>query len=225
MNEENTMNFKTTIQLAALLVLMPMAALAGQDEPLLAELQHDWAVANYEMQGDQQVAAFEKLIERADAAVATHDDSAELLIWNGIIKSSVAGVKGGLGALGLVKDARKSLESALELNDRALAGSAYTSLGTLYYQVPGWPVGFGSDKKAVELLHKALEINPDGIDPNYFYADYLLQKKQYEEAERYLLKAQQAAPRPDRPVADAGRQQEILAALSLTREKMHRAGG
>lgn len=219
------MNFKHTIRLAATLLLLPLVALAGQDAPLLAELQHDWAVANYELQGDPQVAAFENLIARADEAVAAHGDSAELLIWNGIIKSSFAGVKGGLGALGLVKDARKSLETALQLDDRALAGSAYTSLGTLYYQVPGWPVGFGSDKKAVELLHKALEINPDGIDPNYFYADYLLQKKQYEEAERYLLKAQQAAPRPDRPVADAGRQQEILAALSLTREKLHRAGG
>ena len=225
MNEEKTMNFKTRIRMAAILLFMPVAVFAGQDQPVLTQLQHDWAVANYEMQGDEQVAAFEKLIERADAAVAAQKDSAELLIWNGIIKSSFAGVKGGLGALALVKEARKSLETALQLNDRALDGSAYTSLGTLYYQVPGWPVGFGSDKKAVELLHKALEINPDGIDPNYFYADYLLRKKQYEEAEQYLLKAQQAAPRPDRPVADEGRQQEILAALSLTREKLHRAGG
>ena len=85
-------------------------------------------------------------------------------------------------------------------------------------------MGFGSDKKAVQLLQKALEINPDGIDSNFFYADYLLEKKEYEQAEKYLLKAQNAAPRPGRPVADAGRQQEILAALSLTREMLHRSG-
>jgi tetratricopeptide (TPR) repeat protein len=202
------------------LLLLPAAVFAGEAETLVAELQHEWAIANYQLQGDGQVEAFEALIERADAAVASHPDSADLLIWNGIIKSSFAGAKGGLGALSLAKAARKSLESALDIDDRALDGSAYTSLGTLYYQVPGWPVGFGNDKKAVQLLRKALEINPDGIDPNYFYADYLLREKQYEEAERYLLKAQQAAPRPNRPIADAGRQQEILAALSIARGKL-----
>ena len=211
-------------KLFTFILLLPAAALAGGGDSLVSELQHDWAVANYELQGDPQVDAFNALIARADAAVASHPDSAELLIWSGIIKSSFAGVKGGLGALGLVKEARGSLEAAMEIDDQALQGSAYTSLGSLYYQVPGWPVGFGSDKKAVKFLQKALEINPDGIDPNYFYADYLLKQKDYEEAERYLLKAQQAAPRPDRPVADAGRQQEILAALSRTREKLHRSG-
>ena len=54
--------------------------------------------------------------------------------------------------------------------------------------------------------------------------DYLLEKKEYEKAEEYLLKAQEAAPRPDRQLADAGRQQEIVAALTLAREKLHRSG-
>ena len=75
---------------------------------------------------------------------------------------------------------------------------------------------------ARQMYEKALEINPDGIDSNYFYADYLLEQKEYEEAERYLLKAQSAPPRPDRPLADSGRQQEIVAALALAREKLHR---
>ena len=218
------MNFKSTKNLSLTLLILPLAAFAGGTDELVTELQHDWAAANYQAKGDQQEAAFEALVDRADALVASHPESPELLIWNGIIKSSFAGVKGGLGALSLAKAARSSFESAIELDDHALNGSAYTSLGTLYYKVPGWPVGFGSDKKAVQLLTKALEIDPDGIDANYFYADYMLQKKEYEEAERYLLKAQQAAPRPSRPVADEGRQQEILAALSLTREKLGHPG-
>lgn len=206
------------------LLLLPAAVFAGDTTALVAELQHDWAAANYQEQGDAQIEAFEALVARADEMVAAEPGSAEILIWNGIIKSSFAGAKGGLGALALAKQARESLEAALEVDDHALDGSAYTSLGTLYSKVPGWPVGFGSDKKAVQLLKKALEINPDGIDSNYFYGDYLLGKKQYAEAERYLLKAQNAAPRPDRPVADEGRQQEILAALSTTREKLRRTG-
>ena len=202
------------------LLMIPTVLLADDGESLVSKLQHDWAIANYELSGDAQEAAFEALIERADAAVAGAPRSAELLIWNGIIKSSFAGAKGGLGALGLAKDARESLEKALEIDGEALDGSAYASLGTLYSKVPGWPVGFGSDKKAVQLLRKALEINPDGIDSNYFYADYLLEQKEFLEAEKYFIKAQNAEPRPDRPIADAGRREEIQAALSVTRKEL-----
>jgi len=218
------MQTRPLITLFFILTILPAALLAETGDSSLALLQRDWATANCQLSGDAQAAAFDALVERADAAVADSPESAELLIWNGIIKSSYAGTKGGLGALSLAKAARASLEKALEIDATALDGSAYTSLGTLYSKVPGWPVGFGSDKKAVELLEKALEINPDGIDPNYFYADYLLQKKQFEEAEKYLLKAQSAPPRPDRPVADAGRKQEIHAALSLTRKKLQQSG-
>ncbi len=206
------------------LLLLPAALFAQTGDTTVAELQHDWAIANYQLTGDAQEKAFEALIARSDAAVSSNPKSADLLIWDGIIKSSFAGAKGGLGALSLAKAARNSLEAALKVDDQALNGSAYTSLGTLYASVPGWPVGFGNDKKAAKMLQKAIEINPDGIDSNYFYADYLLQEKQYKKAEEYLLKAQNAAPRPDRPVADEGRQEEIHAALSIVREKQQRSG-
>ncbi len=210
--------------LTLVLLLLPAALFAQTGGTTVAELQHDWAIANYQLTGDAQETAFEALIERSNAAVRSNPKSADLLIWDGIIKSSFAGAKGGLGALSLAKEARDSLEAALKLDDQALNGSAYTSLGTLYASVPGWPVGFGNDKKAATMLQKAIEINPDGIDSNYFYADYLLQSKQYKKAEEYLLKAQNAPARPDRPVADAGRQEEIHAALSIVREKQQRSG-
>lgn len=189
----------------------------------MSTLQHDWANVNYELSGDAQIDAYEALIERADAAVAKYPGSAEILVWNGIIKSAFAGVKGGIGALSYAKQAKKSLEAAIKIDGKALHGSAYASLGTLYFKVPGWPLGFGSEKKAAKFLKKALEINPDGIDSNYFYADFLRDQKDFENAEIYLLKAQQAAPRADRPLADSGRQQEILAALDEVREKLKRS--
>jgi len=206
------------------LLLSPLLSLAQTNAETLATLQHDWAVANYQLSGDEQEASFEALIEYANAALAKNPKSPEILIWNGIIKSSYAGISGGLHALSLVKQARKSLQAAIKLDDTVLQGSAYTSLGTLYSKVPGWPLGFGSDKKAVQLLQKALEINPDGLDSNYFYADYLLSKKDYTQAERYLLKAQQAAPRPGRPLADSGRQKEILVALAKVRKNLQQRG-
>jgi tetratricopeptide (TPR) repeat protein len=185
-------------------------------------LQQRWAEVNYQLEGKTQLTAFETLVQEADRLTAQHPDSAAAFIWSGIIKSSFAGAKGGLGAMKLAKASRADLERAMEIDPEAMQGSAYTSLGTLYFKVPGWPVGFGDEDKAEELLRKALALNPDGIDPNYFYGDFLLEQKRYDEAERVLLKAQQAPARPDRPMADAGRQEEIEVALLKVREKLHK---
>ena len=68
--------------------------------------------------------------------------------------------------------------------------------------------------KAEELLSKALEISPNGIDANYFYAQFKEEQKDYKAAREYYLAAQAADPRPGREVADAGRQAEISAALA-----------
>ena len=119
-----------------------------------------------------------------------------------------------MGALALAKASKADLEQALELDPRALQGSAYTSLGALYYSVPGWPLGFGDDEKAEELLKQALVQHPDGIDSNYFSGSFLITEKRYADARKYLQKAQQAAPREGRALADTGRQQEIADALT-----------
>ena len=179
----------------------------------IGHLQQRWAEVNYQLEGKTRLSAFDQLIADVQGMVAANPDSAELLIWSGIIKSTYAGAKGGLGALSLVKAAKTDLEMAMAIDADALEGSAYTSLGALYYSVPGWPIGFGDDAKAEELLLSALKLNPDGIDSNYFYGSFLITQKRYDEARPYLLKAQRAPGRPGREVADSGRQKEILAAL------------
>ena len=178
----------------------------------LLSIQQAWARVNYEMPaGDERAKAFDELERRAENFTRQNPERPEALIWEGIIESSYAGAKGGLGALSLCKEARGNLETALKLDPSALDGSAYTSLGALYYKVPGFPVGFGDDEKAEKLLQKALKLNPNGIDPNYFYAEYLFEQGRYPEALQYLDKAGKAAPRPGREVADKGRRGEIAA--------------
>lgn len=193
---------------------LPAFALSEQGQTQLQTLQDRWAEINYQLPKEQREKAFASLSAQAQKAVTAEPEAAELHIWNGIILSTYAGAKGGLGALGLVKEAKASLEQGLALDPKALSGSAYTSLGSLYYQVPGWPIGFGDDEKAEAMLKQALAINPDGIDPNYFYADYLARAKRYAEAKVALEKALQAPARPNRLSADAGRKQDIQALLS-----------
>jgi len=202
------------------LALTVLASSAYADEATLSQIQTRWAEVNYTLEGDAQEDAFEALLNEAKAWTDAEPNNAEAFIWRGIVQSTFAGAKGGLGALGLAKGARKSLEYALKLDANALQGSAYGSLGTLYYKVPGWPLGFGDDEKAEELLLKALEINPDGIDPNYFYADYLYEEGKYTRAQQFAQRALAAAPRPQRPLADAQRRIEVEALLAKIGKKV-----
>jgi len=187
---------------------------AGNLDEAIHQLQTAWAIANYQTDESKTEAAFEKLNQQADAIIASYSDKAEPLIWKAIVMSSDAGKNGGLSALGKVKAARELLLKAEKLNPAALNGSIYTSLGSLYYKVPGWPIGFGDNEVAEKHLQTALIMNPQGIDPNYFYGDFLLEEGKYQEAIKYFNKALKAPPRATRPLADKGRRDEINTKLS-----------
>jgi tetratricopeptide (TPR) repeat protein len=207
---------------AALLVaaLLTATAFAAPLEDAVADLQHDWETIRYKTPTAQHAERFEALAGKAQKVVQASPDRAEPLIWNGIIVSTLAGAKGGLGALSLAKDAKAMYEQALKLNAQALDGSAYNSLAVLYYKVPGWPVGFGDKAKAKELLDKAIAINPRGIDANYFYGEYLVETGKPAEAIPYLERSLAAPARPGRDVADTGRRDEAKALLDKVRAQV-----
>ena len=201
------------------LFLIASNAYAGLS-PELITVRADWAKIKYKMPEDQRVDALKDLAERAHAISQVHPDTAEPMIWEAIVLSTLAGEDSGLGALSQVKQAKKLLEQAEKIDPNSLNGSIYTSLGSLYYQVPGWPLGFGDDDKADEYLKKALAMNPDGIDSNFFYGDYLMHQGKYQEAIAAFDKALNAPARPDRPIADAGRKKEVYAAMAKAKQKL-----
>lgn len=217
-----------------LLLLMTAAQAQAGDpldlKPTLAEdiawLQTEWARIKYQApDDDSKIAGYNRLGEYAARVNAVYPQHAEPKIWEAIILSSEAGVKKGLSSLWKVIRARELLESAIAIDETALDGSAHASLGSLYYQVPGWPVSFGSNDKAEHHLKAALAINPDGIDPNFFYGDYLMSRKKYEQAAAVLRHALEAAPRTGRELADAGRRQEIRAALAEAQRRLPTTAG
>ncbi|WP_434339992.1 hypothetical protein [Motilimonas cestriensis] len=124
--------------LIALMMLFSSQLWAASADEMMVSLQQDWAHIKYEVDEKEREKGFETLVKQAEEALKTHPKSANLMIWNAIILSTYAGEKGGLGALSLVKQAKSLLERSLEIDDKALDGSAYTSLASLYYQVPGW---------------------------------------------------------------------------------------
>jgi tetratricopeptide (TPR) repeat protein len=205
------------LALAALVAPLAAGLPPAQAAPLddaVAELQHDWEVIRYQLPPAEREKRLEALAVKAHQASERFGGRAEPLVWEGIVLSTLAAEKGGLGALGLVKQAKGLYEQAIQIDAQALDGSAFNSLGVLYYKVPGWPLGFGDKAKARELLQKALAINPQGVDSNFFYAEYLAETRQPEQALQYLEKALQAPSRPGRQIADTGRREEARALMA-----------
>jgi len=195
-------------------LLIATPTFAATDSAAIDDLAHRWAKISYQIPQAEQEAAFAILAKDAHSLVQQNPTSARLLAWQGIILSSYAGAKGGLGALDLAKQARNALQQAALIDEKALGGGIDTSLGALYHKVPGWPLGFGNDGQAKAYLEKGLALNPDGIDENYFYGDFLLDLGKKMEAKQYLQKAAAAMPRTGRSDADAGRHQDIAADLA-----------
>ena len=184
---------------------------SSAEMPEVREIQFEWARLYYMDEFlNVNYRELEALVEKANQVAAEHPQNAEALVWDAIVMSTMAEKKGGLGALSLVKQARLKLEEAEAIDPTVLGGSVYASLGTLYSKVPGWPFGFGSDEKAEEYFKKALAINPQGLDINYFFAEYLADNGDQQLALVYVDKALQAPRMAERPVADKGRREQAL---------------
>jgi tetratricopeptide (TPR) repeat protein len=204
---------KVALVSMALFYFQPgFAGLSSSAEmPEVREIQFEWARLYYLDEFlNVNYRELEALVEKANQVAAEHPQNAEALVWDAIVMSTMAEKKGGLGALSLVKQARLKLEEAEAIDPTVLGGSVYASLGTLYSKVPGWPFGFGSDEKAEEYFKKALAINPQGLDINYFFAEYLAANGDQQLALVYVDKALQAPRMAERPVADKGRREQAL---------------
>lgn len=175
----------------------------------IRSLQSRWAEIKYNSAESAQEEQMKALAAEAQQVVASYPAYAEPKIWTAIILSTQAGFNGGLGSLGLIDEAKALLEAAQKINPSALDGSIYTSLGSLYYKAPAWPVSFGDNDKARAYLEQARALNPNGIDANYFYGDFLIEQGDYANAIAALKQALQAPARPGRELADQGRRKEI----------------
>ncbi|WP_240470538.1 hypothetical protein [Halomonas halocynthiae] len=183
------------------LALSPLV-LAQSWDASSSELLSRWEHITTAMDRKDREQALESLAAEASALVEANPANSDLLIVDGIVQASLAREVGGLDALGAAKHARNVLERAVEIDADGHAGSAYVTLGALYDRAPGWPVAFGDSETAEQMFQRALEIRPDGMDVNYYYAAFLAEEGRNAEAIEHARRAEQGAPRADRQASD-----------------------
>lgn len=218
-----TMRLLRTLICAAVLAAGALSApLSRADESMavaLAGIESRWAEIKYHLTDDDVRLDRARAMIRDSAEIAArYPDKPEPLVWQALALLLEAEVRSDLATLGIVKKARNLLEQVESTTPSLMDGSVTAMLGALYYEVPGWPLSFGDGKKAVFYLKKALAINPDGMDPNYFYGDYLTQRGKRREAVPYLEKALSVPTRPGHQAADEGRKRDIQETLVLARK-------
>lgn len=192
---------------------------ASFDAELLA-IQQEWASAKYQTEAKQaRKDAFDELLRHASALGEHYPHDVEAVAWEGIVLSTYAGEVGAMSALKYAKAARKALLKAESMDANALDGGVYASLGALYSKVPGGMLGFGDDELAEQYFNKALAVDADSIDSNYFYGEFLLEHDRLPEAADALNRALSAPEVTSRPVFDAGRRAEIRSLLDTVAER------
>lgn len=186
----------------------------------LAAIQRDWDAAKFQTADKHARAAeLESLADRAAKLSAANPQRAEAATWEGIVLSTYAGEVSPFSAMKYAKAALAALERAERMNPEALKGGLYASLGALYSKVPGGFMGFGDDVRAAEYFRKALAVDADNIDNNFFYGEFLVDQGAYQQATKVLNHALEAPTVEGRPVFDAGRRAEIRELLAVAQRK------
>ncbi|MEE3269124.1 MAG: TRAP transporter TatT component family protein [Pseudomonadota bacterium] len=198
--------------LGSTLALAPLNASAFEGE--VFSLKNRWEHTVTEMPANQREETLTALASEAEQLASQHPNEAEVLIWQGIVLASYARERGGLGALGTAGDARDVLERAIEIDPTGGNGSAYVMLGALYDRAPGRPLGFGNSDTAERMFQRALELRPDGIDVNYYYAAFLKEEGNTQAAREHAQRAVNGTARENRQVSDEALRRDAEALLS-----------
>ncbi|MDD1613795.1 MAG: hypothetical protein LUP98_03995 [Methylococcaceae bacterium] len=207
---------KTTF--VALLLLSSQCLAESLNDSLLS-IESEWATIYYSTPKQKQGPGYCRLLDRTINLAKQHPNNAEPIIWEAIVKAANADHQDAVSALEAIHEARDLLLKAIAINPQAMDGSAYVTLGTLYYMAPKWPIAFGDEATAQKMLQTALKINPDGIDSNYFYGDFLLSNNNLNEAEKHFKRAIAIPVRAKQFYADNQLKEQARLALKNTKEQ------
>ncbi len=127
---------------------------------------------------------FERGIAAGQRAIALSPDAVEGHFWLAVNFGGMAGEKGVLKALQLVRKIRSEMETVLRLNDRYQDGGAYHALGEMDRQLPR--IIGGNLKRGITRLEQGVQLAPDNLDMRFALARAYNEAGRKEDARRQL---------------------------------------
>ncbi|MGZ4959611.1 MAG: hypothetical protein ACXV7J_10180 [Methylomonas sp.] len=223
---DSALKFLYLVAALAFAFLAPVPGTAADPtvQQLVQNLQDEWSNIFYRLPADEQAEKFEALLPRVHALVEQYPQEAEPLVLEAHVLCTYAAAEFGLGSLRKVARARELLVKAIAINPAVMRGSAYVTLGNLYYRLPGWPISYGDDNLARQYLETALKLFPDELDTNYFYGDFLMDQGEFLQAIPYLEKADKAPIRARSRLSDLKLKEELKHKLKAAREQNDEEG-
>lgn len=152
----------------------------------LAELSRlKFMQAQLESDKERRIQLFENAIETADQALALNANDVRGLFWKAAAMGKVAEDSGIINALRMLRPMESMLLKVIELDEHYENAGAHRALGRMYHQLPGFPISFGSNRKALMHLKRAHELFPRDVITRAFYAELLYDSGRKAEARKH----------------------------------------
>lgn len=87
-----------------------------------------------------------------------------LLIARGNANIEIAGILQNMSSIGYLNDGKKDLEQAIKLKPMAMGSMVEASLAVSTYYAPCWPLSYGDEDEAIEMIIEALKQDPNSME-------------------------------------------------------------
>lgn len=155
---------------------------------------------------NRQKEIYDKGRDLGDKLEKRYSDSPEIKFWYAANLGRWAKVHGFVSAAtsGVAKKVRSLGEEIIELDKQYQGGGGYRILAQAHFHSPKIPLlmGWPSDKKALELVEKAMNIAPAHPTNRLLYSEILLSFERKQEARKHLEHIMEMEPRPDFLIPD-----------------------
>ncbi len=146
----------------------------SQESAAIAELSRlKFMIAQLEMDKERRVQLFERCIAVADRAIALNPNDVRGLFWKSVAMGKMAEDSGIVNAFRMLRPMEKMLLKVVALDEKYENAGAHRALGRMYHKLPGFPISFGSNQKALAHLKRAHELFPRDVITRAFYAEVL----------------------------------------------------
>lgn len=158
----------------------------SRESAAIAELSRlKFMRAQLELDKARRMQRFDQCIAVADQALALNADDVRGLFWKAAAMGKMAEDGGIVNALRMLRPMEKMLLKVVALDEKYENAGAHRALGRMYHKLPGFPISFGSNQKALMHLKRAHELFPRDVITRAFYAELLYDEGKRDEARKH----------------------------------------